>query len=60
MPDPAPLLDQQPARVYRSLSCRSGTEIIGQLLQVGLRYAGQIVTVEVDETTLPVYDQCDT
>jgi hypothetical protein len=28
-------------------------------VQVGLRYAGQIVTIKVDETTLRVYDQHD-
>src|ERR671915_2302548 len=54
---PAPLLDQRPARVQRTVSCRGGTQIIGQRVQVGLRYAGQIVTFEVDETTLRVYDQ---
>jgi hypothetical protein len=35
------------------------TQIIGQRVQVGLRYAGQIVTIEVDDTTLRVYDQCE-
>ena len=30
-----------------------------QRVQVELRYAGQIVTIEVDETTLRVYDQRD-
>jgi hypothetical protein len=52
MPGPAPLLDQHPIRVQRTVSCRGGTQIIGQRVQVGLRYAGQIVTIEVDETTL--------
>jgi hypothetical protein len=33
-----------------------GTQIIGRRVQVGLRYAGQIVTIEVDDTTLRVYD----
>ena len=58
-PGPAPLLDQRPARVQRTVSCRGGTQIIGQRVQVGLRYAGQIVTIEVDETTLRVYDHHD-
>lgn len=58
-PGPAPLLDQRPARVQRTVSCRGGTQIIGQRVQVGLRYAGQIVTIEVDESTLRVYDQRD-
>ena len=33
--------------------------IIGQRVQVGLRYPGQIVTIEIDETTLRVYNQRD-
>ncbi|MBV9060763.1 MAG: hypothetical protein JOZ09_16645 [Pseudonocardiales bacterium] len=41
------------------MSCRGGTQIIGQRVQVGLRYAGQIVTIEVDDTTLRVYDHRD-
>jgi hypothetical protein len=56
-PGPAPIFDQRPTRVQRTVSCRGGTQIIGQRVQVGLRYAGQIVTIEVDETTLRVYDQ---
>jgi hypothetical protein len=55
-PGRAPLIDQRPTRVQRTVSCRGGTQIIGQRVQVGLRYAGQIVTIEVDETTLRVYD----
>jgi hypothetical protein len=31
----------------------------GQGIQVGLRYAGQILSIEVDETTLRVHDQCE-
>jgi hypothetical protein len=57
MPGPTPLPDQHPTRVERTVSCRGGTQIIGQRIQVGLRYAGQIVTIEVDETTLRLYDQ---
>jgi hypothetical protein len=41
------------------VSCRGGTQIIGQQVQVGPRYAGQIVTIEVDDTTLHVYDERD-
>ncbi|MCA1835807.1 MAG: IS481 family transposase, partial [Actinobacteria bacterium] len=59
IPGPAPILDQRPTRVQRTVSCRGGTQIIGQRIQVGLRYAGQIVTIEVDETTLRVYNQRD-
>jgi transposase InsO family protein len=58
-PGPAPLIDRRPTRVQRTVSCRGGTQIIGQRVQVGLRYAGQIVTIEIDETTLRVYDQRD-
>jgi hypothetical protein len=43
--------------VQRTVSCHGGTQIIGQRAQVGLRYAGQIVTIEVDDTTLRVYEQ---
>jgi hypothetical protein len=43
--------------VQCTVSCRGGTQIIGQRIQVGLRYAGQSVTIEVDATTLRVYDQ---
>jgi hypothetical protein len=47
MPGPAPQLDQRPTRVQRTVSCRGGTQIIGQRVQVGLRYAGQIVTIRL-------------
>jgi hypothetical protein len=57
MPGPPPQLDQRPVRVQRTVSCRGGTQIIGQRVQVGLRYAGQIMTIEIDETTLRIYDQ---
>ena len=39
--------------------CPGGTHVIGQRVQVGLREAGQIVTIEVDETILRVYDHHD-
>ena len=52
-------MPQRPARVQRTVSCRGGTQVIGQRVQVGLRYAGQIVTIEVDETTLRLYDHRD-
>jgi hypothetical protein len=57
IPGPAPLLDQRPTRVQRTVSRRGGTQIIGQRIQVGLRYPGQIVTIEVAETTLRLYNQ---
>jgi hypothetical protein len=34
-PGPAPLIDQRPTRVQRTVSCRGGTQIIGQRVQVG-------------------------
>lgn len=36
----------------------SNSRRCGQGVQVGLRYTGQIL-IEVDETTLRVYDQCE-
>jgi hypothetical protein len=36
-PGPAPLFDQRPTRVQRTVSCRGGTQIIGQRVQVGRR-----------------------
>ncbi|MGH3673924.1 MAG: hypothetical protein ACRDSH_25365 [Pseudonocardiaceae bacterium] len=56
IPGPALLIDQRPIRVQRTVSCRGGTQTIGQRVQVGLRYAAQIVTIDIDETTLRVYD----
>jgi hypothetical protein len=55
-----PILDQRPNWVQRTVSCRGGTQIIGQRVQVGLRYAGQTVTIEVDETTLRIYTTATT
>jgi hypothetical protein len=37
----------------------TGTQIISQRVQAGLRYASQIVNIEVDETTLRIYDHHD-
>jgi hypothetical protein len=45
-------------RLVRTVA-RGGTQIIGQRVQVGLRYTGQIVPIEVDDTTLRVYDHRD-
>jgi hypothetical protein len=36
--------DQLPVRVQRTVFCRGGTQIIGQRVEGGLRYADQIVT----------------
>jgi hypothetical protein len=52
-----------PSRCAAELAGRPGTahrvlprrhQIIDQRVRVGLRYAGQIVTIEVDDTTLRV------
>jgi hypothetical protein len=48
---PAP----HPGAAHRVLPRRHPNQL-GQRVQVGLRYASQIVTIEVDETTLRVYD----
>lgn len=54
-PPPAP--DQRPARTQRRVSARGVTQVIGQRVPVGLRHAGRIVTIEIDETVLRVYDE---
>lgn len=36
-----------------------GTQITGQRIQVGLRHAGRIVTIDVADTTLRVLDERD-
>lgn len=39
---------------------RSGQgQVTGQSVQVGFRYAGRVVTIEVDETMLRVFDDAD-
>jgi hypothetical protein len=60
-PGPAPIRDQCPTRVQRTVSCRGDTQIIGQRLKVALRYAGQIVTIEEStKTTLRIDDHAST
>jgi len=56
-PPPAPAT--APVRVQRRVSCRGGVQVIGQRVQVGFRYAGATVTIEVDDTVLRVLDQHD-
>jgi hypothetical protein len=51
-------IHKRPARP--SAQCPAAVNpIIGQRVQVGLRDAGQIVTIEVNDTTLRVYDHRD-
>jgi hypothetical protein len=56
---PALLRSSTSAAPEPSAPCPGGTHVIGQRVQVGLREAGQIVTIEVDETILRVYDHHD-
>jgi transposase InsO family protein len=56
---PPPALATAPVRVQRRVSCRGGIQVIGQRVQVGFRYAGATVTIEVDDTVLRVLDQHD-
>jgi len=56
---PWPAVDRRPVRVQRRVSARGSTQIIGQRVQVGLRHAGRIVTLEVGETVLQVLDERD-
>jgi transposase InsO family protein len=56
LPGPPPVLDHRPARVQRRASARGSTQVIGQTVQVGLRHAGRIVTIEIHERSLRVLD----
>ena len=38
-------------------SSQGATQVINQRVLVGQRYAGQLVTIEIGETTLTVYDE---
>lgn len=54
-----PLPDRRPTRVQRRVSDSGCCNVIGQRIQVGLRHAGRIVTIEVDDTMLRAYDDHD-
>lgn len=56
---PLPALDHRPPRVQRRVSTRGATQVIGQHIQVGLRHARRIVTIEIHETVLRVFDDHD-
>ncbi len=57
---PPPTPPAGPTRVERVVSCRGGIQVVGQRVQVGMPHAGQIVTVEVEDTTLRVLDEEET
>jgi hypothetical protein len=53
-PDPLP----QPAlTIQRRVSSRGGIQVARQRIQVGFSHAGQIVTIQLADTTLRVIDQ---
>jgi hypothetical protein len=54
---PPPMPDHQPTRTQRRVSARGDTQIIGQRVPVGLSHAGRIVTIEIDETVLRIYNE---
>jgi hypothetical protein len=56
---PPPALAATPVRVQRRVSSRGGIQVVGQRVQVGFRYAGATVTIEVEDTVLRVLDQHD-
>ena len=57
---PPPTPPAGPTRVERVVSCRGGIQAVGQRVQVGMPHAGQVVTVEVADTTLRVLDEEET
>jgi hypothetical protein len=54
---PPPSPDRRPARTQRRVSARGDTQVIGQRVPVGLRHAGRIVTIEIGQTVLQVFDE---
>jgi transposase InsO family protein len=60
VPAPLPTPRGDLIRVQRRVSCRGGIQVISQRVQVGLAHRNSIVTVEIDETVLRLYDQHDT
>jgi transposase InsO family protein len=53
-PDPLPATQQI---IQRKVSSRGGIQVARQRIQVGFSHAGQIVTIELGDTTLRVIDQ---
>ena len=52
----APKTPQEPVRVGRKVSARGSIQVCGQQVQVGMVHARTVVTVEVTDTTLHVFD----
>jgi transposase InsO family protein len=57
---PPPTPPMRPVRVERLVSCRGGIQVAGQRVQVGLPHAREVVTVEVDDTTLRISNESGT
>lgn len=51
-----PKTPQEPVRVGRKVSARGSIQVCGQQVQVGMVHARTVVTVEVTDTTLHVFD----
>jgi transposase InsO family protein len=60
LPAPTPIPMTDPMRVQRRVSCQGAMQVINQRVQVGYAHRNTIVTVEIDETVLRLYDQHDT
>ncbi|MDT7658964.1 MAG: hypothetical protein QOF38_3679 [Pseudonocardiales bacterium] len=54
---PPPQPDHRPARTQRRVSSRGTTMVIDQKVPVGQQHTGRIVTIEINETVLRVYDE---
>ena len=57
---PPPTPPTRPVRVARLVSCRGGIQVAGQRVQVGLPHAREVVTVQVDDTTLRISNESGT
>jgi hypothetical protein len=59
LPAPMPTPSGDPVRVQRRVSSRGGIQVISQRVQVGFGHRNTIVTVEIDETVLRLFDEHD-
>jgi transposase InsO family protein len=57
---PRPAAVAEPERTQRRVSAHGETQVIGQRVPVGRRYAGRLVTIEIGENTLFVFDETGT
>jgi len=57
---PRPGTATEPERTQRRVSAHGETQVIGQRVPVGRRYAGRLVTIEIGESTLFVFDETGT